>query len=306
MTRYWVIAPYDSTRADIWEIVWQYDLANNTIAIGWNELGGISDQGQLRDAIEEEYADRSKANKTWLFNTMWNFYNEIKKGDIIIARRGTKQIAAVGTVTQTAYYNVEKGQERVGKATDDFYANFIGVQWHDRPRDRQFDNMVFAIRTMYEISEGKYKALLLDRNGVPDEDEEEIKEQAEFVLEKHLEEFIVANFDRIFNGKLVLFTDDEGNVGQQYSTEIGNIDILAKEPTTNSFVVIELKKGRESDKVIGQILRYMGWVKENLCIGNQQVKGIIICRETDAKLDYTLKVTNNIELKRYIVDFKLI
>ena len=40
-------------------------------------------------------------------------------------------------------------------------------------------------------------------------------------------------------------------------TEVGTIDILADEPDTNSLVVIELKKGRESDKVVGQTLRYI-------------------------------------------------
>ncbi len=46
--------------------------------------------------------------------------------------------------------------------------------------------------------------------------------------------------------------------------------ILAVEPKTHSFVVIELKKGRPSDQVIGQVLRYMGWVKKNLCAGGNQ------------------------------------
>jgi RecB family endonuclease NucS len=33
------------------------------------------------------------------------------------------------------------------------------------------------------------------------------------------------------------------------------------------FVVVETKKGKESDKVVGQIQRYMGWVKRNLQCG---------------------------------------
>jgi hypothetical protein len=39
--------------------------------------------------------------------------------------------------------------------------------------------------------------------------------------------------------------------GQQYATDIGPIDILAIEAKTKAFVVIELKKGRPSDRVIG-------------------------------------------------------
>lgn len=302
MARYWVITPYNSIRPDIWGKAWQYDLANNTIAIGWTELGDVSayDKPRLRSAVEEKYPNATKASKTMSTKMMWQFYHEIRKDDTVISRRGRKQIAAVGTVTQTAYYNLEKGRERVGEGVDNVYSNFLGVQWHDQPRELGFDSMVFAIHTVYEIQKGKYDELISDQNG------DGMDGEIEFVLEKYLEDFIVSNFERIFGGELVLFEDDEGNIGQQYSTEVGNIDILAEEPSSNSLVVIELKKGRESDKVVGQILRYMGWVVENLCSNNQQIKGIIICKEADAKLNYALKMAGNIELKRYIVDFKLI
>lgn len=42
MTRYWIIAPYDSKITKLFELAWDYDVKNGTIAIGWNELGNIS------------------------------------------------------------------------------------------------------------------------------------------------------------------------------------------------------------------------------------------------------------------------
>ena len=91
--------------------------------------------------------------------------------------------------------------------------------------------------------------------------EPDVVDQTEFVLEKYLEEFIISNFKQIFKNKHEVYEDDEGNDGQQYTTDIGPIDILATEASSKTFVVIELKKGRTSDQVVGQILRYMGWVK---------------------------------------------
>ena len=132
-----------------------------------------------------------------------------------------------------------------------------------------------------------------------------VEDQSEFVLEKYLEEFIVSNFDTIFKGSLRIFEDSEGNDGQQYATDIGPIDILAIEEKNNAFVVIELKKGRPSDRVVGQILRYMGWVKKNLCENRQTVRGLVICREHDQKLEYALEMTNNIDVRYYSVQFKL-
>ena len=130
-------------------------------------------------------------------------------------------------------------------------------------------------------------------------------DQTAFVLEKYLEDFIVSNFKSIFKGKLQVYEDAEGADGQQYTTDIGPIDILATEPESGSFMVIELKKGRPSDQVIGQILRYMGWVKKNLCNDGQGVKGLVICRDPDSKLTYALEMTNNIDVRYYSVRFEL-
>lgn len=45
------------------------------------------------------------------------------------------------------------------------------------------------------------------------------------------------------------------------------MDFLAVERETGDFYVIELKR-RASDKTIGQLARYMGWVQDELCKGN--------------------------------------
>ncbi|MBM2803994.1 MAG: uncharacterized protein HW419_1887 [Deltaproteobacteria bacterium] len=161
-----------------------------------------------------------------------------------------------------------------------------------------------------ESTEEKFRSLA-EAEAPPDgkalPPEEGVQDQAEFVLEKYLEDFIVSNFDVIFQGKLALYTDPQQDLtGQQFATDVGVIDILAQERATNSLVVIELKKGRESDKVVGQVLRYMGWIAENLCEEGQSVKGIIICREQDSRLSYALKMTTNIAVKYYRVNFQLL
>ena len=74
-----------------------------------------------------------------------------------------------------------------------------------------------------------------------------------------------------------------------FDSDVGPIDILAVEADSNSFVIIKLKKARTSDQVVGQILRYMGWVKKNLCKDGQGVKGIVICREADERFSYAAR-----------------
>jgi hypothetical protein len=46
----------------------------------------------------------------------------------------------------------------------------------------------------------------------------------------------------------------------------------------------------------------MGWIQENK---GDNVKGVIIAGEYDRKLDFALKVLNNVEVFLYQVHFKL-
>ncbi len=165
------------------------------------------------------------------------------------------------------------------------------------------------MQTLIEIAEVQYQNLLGGGDPVIStaisEPPAEPTDQNAFVLEKYLEDFIVSNFDMIFKGKMHIYEGADGVDGQQYPTDIGPIDILAIEPESRSFVVIELKKGRPSDQVVGQILRYTGWVKRKLCKDGQVVKGLVICRDPDPKLTYALDMTSNIDVRYYSVSFKL-
>ena len=302
MPRYWLIAPVRAQPPELFDKVWQFDLANNVISIGWKRLGDVSkmNREQLSESVASTYTDNTPATSARLANMIWNFYHEIGLGDFVIARRGRKTLAGVGKVSQAASYAPEKNP-----AID--HSHFLEVSWQEQPRDKVFPGIVFPMQTLVELSEDRFREHLESsevRDG-PSESPEAIEDPNAFVLEKYLEDFIVSNFDTIFKGKLTIYEDIEGNDGQQYATEIGQIDILAVEPKSKSFVVIELKKGRSSDQVIGQVLRYMGWVKNNLCTSGQAVKGIVICHDPDSKLSYALEMTNNIDVRYYSVSFKL-
>ena len=94
--------------------------------------------------------------------------------------------------------------------------------------------------------------------------DETIEDAASFVLEKHLEDFLVQNWSLTELGKDYVIYEDDENFGQQFPTDTGPIDILAVSKDKKTLLVIELKKGRASDAVVGQIQRYMGYVKEEL------------------------------------------
>jgi restriction system protein len=136
--------------------------------------------------------------------------------------------------------------------------------------------------------------------------DETVEDPSTFALEKHLEDFLVQNWKQTLLGKEYDIYQEEGElVGQQFPTDTGAIDVLAISKDKKTLLVVELKKGRASDNVVGQIQRYMGYVKEELAEANQKVKGVIIAMEDDIRIKRALSVVNNIDFYKYQVSFKL-
>jgi hypothetical protein len=83
--------------------------------------------------------------------------------------------------------------------------------------------------------------------------DETIEDATVFALEEHLEEFLVENWGTTSLGqKYNIFAEGGEPVGQQYPTDTGAIDILAVKKDGKELLVVELKKGRASDVVVGQ------------------------------------------------------
>jgi hypothetical protein len=128
-----------------------------------------------------------------------------------------------------------------------------------------------------------------------------------FPLEQHLERFMVANWDQIdFGEPLSLYRDEDGTPGEQYTTDVGIIDLLATD-AKGDFVIIELKRGKSTQHVVGQILAYMGWVRRNLATNGQGVRGVVIASDSNAALDEALKeVGDKVIVLHYRVHLELL
>ncbi len=133
----------------------------------------------------------------------------------------------------------------------------------------------------------------------------ETLEECAFPLEYHLRDFIARHLTTLAIGgkQLRIFSDKGGQRGVEYPTGVGPIDILAVDAEGNLFV-FELKLDRGPDKAIGQLSRYMGWVKKNLADG-KSVFGVVVAKTVDEKLRYAASVIPNLFLFEYEVDFRL-
>ncbi len=103
--------------------------------------------------------------------------------------------------------------------------------------------------------------------------------------------------------RLRLFVDPMGQEGIEYPAGNGRIDLLCIDDQSN-LVVFELKRDESSDRAIGQLARYMGWVK--LKLGSEvTVSGVIVAGTISPNLRYSVSVIPNISLFEYEVSFHL-
>jgi len=128
-----------------------------------------------------------------------------------------------------------------------------------------------------------------------------------FGLERHLHEFMRDNWDRLELGSEWALYQEPGDeeAGYEYPCDVGRIDLLAKHKNEPHWLVVELKRNQTSDQTVGQLLRYIGWVKQHLAVDGEEVYGLIICREADKSLHYALSTVPNVELRLYEVEFHL-
>ncbi len=162
------------------------------------------------------------------------------------------------------------------------------------------DALLFAI--VEQLSE--------DDSGVKDSSEQLLKgEETKFGLERHLHEFLRDNWrlTELAREWEIYSEPGDDTAGYEYPTDVGRIDILARHKTRAEWLVIELKRGQSTDQTVGQVLRYMGWVRRKMARPDEKVKGMIIARNADKGLLYAVEAmgTERISVMEYEVQFQL-
>ena len=100
----WVIAPGKGAR------LWSEFLELGIAAIGWDDLGDLSEY-ESREAIHDALIENGHGqNPTMASLGTWEFAHEIKKGDIVLAKKGRSVILGWGTVTGDYSYVSERAE----------------------------------------------------------------------------------------------------------------------------------------------------------------------------------------------------
>ncbi len=248
------------------------------------------------------HPERTKVGAGLACGSLWTIAKEIKIGDIVLCPDGggTYRLAEV-----VGDYFYSSGQALPHRRA---------VTWLPQCIERAsmstaLKNSTGSIGTICNIGGHRSEIETLISGGMAPTittSDGTVEDPTVFALEKHLEDFLVQNWEQTELGKKYdIYEEDGQRVGQQYPSDTGPLDILAISKDKKELLVVELKRGRASDTVVGQILRYMGFVAQEIAEIGQSVTGIIIALEDDQRIRRALAVTNNITFYRYRIDFKL-
>jgi restriction system protein len=251
----------------------------------------------------EAHPGKSKIAAGLACGFTWTVSKGLKEGDVIITPNGSGRYHA-GEIAGP-YYHVP----------GEILPHRRPVRWFDKLFDRSdmsepLQRSTNSTGTCCDVSSYADELQILIGGQTaptlvaPDPD---VEDASAFALEKHLEDFLVSNWSGTELGRgYDIYTVDGEQVGQQFPSDTGPIDILAISKDGSELLVVELKRGRASDVVVGQIQRYMGYVLDELAEDQQRVKGVIIALEDDLRIRRALRVTSSIEFFRYKVNFTLL
>lgn len=167
-----------------------------------------------------------------------------------------------------------------------YFTNSGNPEIHFKIPSFIYNNIYNSISSTYEISDfseilRECEIQAIAELGKESWDRNEFFEEDIKVLEYDIENEIVSNPEIIEEGLEL--------IKSQFRTEVGLIDILLKD-RNEDYVVVELKKDQGTYKVVGQILKYLVWVEEELA-KDSKVRGIIVVKETNKDLEYAVRGT---------------
>jgi len=248
------------------------------------------------------HPEKSKIGAGLACGALWTVSKGIKKRDVVLCPDGLGDYR-VGEVNGDYYYEPGTSLQHRRQIT------WLNISIARNSMSEALKNSTGSIGTVGNISHHQVELeKLIGSVTLPTliPSDPAVVDASSFALETHLEEYLVKNWANTEIGQDYDIYEEDGVKAQQYQTDTGPLDILAISKDKKRLLVVELKKGKASDAVVGQTLRYMSFVKDELAEEGQTVLGAIIAHEDDQRIRRALSMTPNIVFYRYQLSFKLV
>ena len=260
-------------------------------------------RGAMNSVYLDKRPDKTRIAAGLAMGNLWAACEGINEGDLVLApkRDRTYQYGVV-----TGGYEFHPGTELPHRRRVDWKGSLS--------RDDMSSTLAHSagsLMTVFQLTAHTAELATLTQLADPAQPivqaiSSQVEDQLAFQMEKQLEDFLVHNWTSTSLGREYDIYEEDGQpVGQQYPTDTGPMDILAISRDRKRLLVVELKRGRASDAVVGQIQRYMSFVNEVLLEPGQTVEGVIIAQEDDLRIRRALSMARNIRFMKYRVEFHL-
>ncbi len=287
---------------------------NFTYDLEWNSkcLGGIGGGSVYKFGYEEDFDEIKKLLTTILsagdaFDQFYAEDGELTRfsKEIIKKASGLKGVSRtlIGKVLAIYYPGTFLGiyveQDRfLEEIYSDYKPEANGVDLYLRN-----NFLLLDIKNKYaaELSNDEFYHLLYELFPKKEKGIEEAviaeTQKIEALEVQHYQSLLHRNFRTLFKDLRYYDQERQSEKNGHFDTqEVGVLDFLASD-TKDNLIVIEIKR-HSTDKTLGQILRYMGWVEKNLRKDKQKVKGLIVAESKDNRLEYALSIVPDVTFKR--------
>jgi hypothetical protein len=229
--RYWMYAPGSGSK------MWEEFYSKGIMAIGWSELGDLSQyeskediKTKMKALYGEEFSYKNDGHATW------QFANEIKPGDIVYAKRGITKIIGRGIIESDYIYDSYKGE----------YCNIHRVKWthkgewdHDQGKASAktltdvtpYTDYYKGIEEMFAVAAGEE---------IPSEgeiDQYESYTQEDFLNEVYMCEERYKNLKNLLLKKKNIILQGAHGVGKTYAAERLAYSIMGEKNRSRVMIV---------------------------------------------------------------------
>lgn len=172
-SRYWIYAPGEGAS------MWQLCQDKGIMVLGWGDIGDYSQYTSQEKLIADMQATYNLYEKNFMNSSLavWQFYKDMKPGDVIFVKQGRSKILGRGVV-QGGYQYDEKLNEE--------FRSFRKVNWTDIGKwDAPFN---LAVKTLTRIGVTENDKLLIKQlNDIFITEEKPVLEQVPFSIDKMIE-----------------------------------------------------------------------------------------------------------------------
>ena len=110
---------------------------------------------------------------------------------------------------------------------------------------------------------------------------------------------VIVEQPALIEAGLEVYSEDGEAVGAGYPTEVGEIDLLARD-SAGGWVIVAIAEPDRGKEIVGDLLQRMGWVRRHLGESGEEVRGIVLLDSLPDDLGYAAAaVSDTVEFRLY-------